>query len=172
MKNTLLSKKVKKSKTLKHRVEEAYKKSAKWVKAIIGEDYKIAINQIIHSIKMGYNINPQTKERLSPKRLFIAQAKSRARHLNIETKQFIFRNFRELEPAVYAKYNSYMYRNGYSASQYFYENVTLKKDKSMVTATLPLPKAKPGRFSYGELEITYDYSPKTDDMNLEAYMYF
>lgn len=161
----------KKKKTFLQRAKKAYKELPDWAKKALGEDKDFFIKDVVHSKKIGYDIDPDTGKHYTFKRMLTNIAKKRAkRTLNLETKQYLFRRFRQEEPAVYAKYNSYMYRNGYSSAKYFYDNVTLKKDKDSILANLILPKAKPGRFSYSELEIFCLYSPK-EDGRIEAYLY-
>ena len=81
-------------------------------------------------------------------------------------KKELWNEFRVMESAVYNHYNTYMYRLGFSASKYWFENVVFSnKGGSVVTATLELP-SKAG-VSYTALEIVYDYS----GVSLQAYMY-
>lgn len=174
MKNTQLHKRIKKKNrkvSIEEQVKLAYSQLPKWAKEVLDADKEIAIKSITHTIKNKYNINPDTKKRQSARQIFISSARSIARNLGIGTKKDIYTKFRNMEPAIYAKFNSYMYRNGFSASQYFYDNVKFKKDKNYITATLILPKAKSGRLSYSELEINYNYSPKINEEELSAFMY-
>lgn len=81
-------------------------------------------------------------------------------------KQELWNQFRVLESSVYFHFNTYMYRLGYSASKYWYENVVItNKGGSVIKAVLELP-SKPGK-SYTALEMLYDYS----GTYLQAYMY-
>lgn len=184
MKNTQLHKRVKKKtgkagkkiskiEKLRRQIRKIYNKLPKWVKDVIGkEDMPYAINSVTHSIYTGQNVIPESGQKVTARQIFINSAKSISRHMGVGTKRDIFAKFRNLEPSVYSKYNSYMYRNGFSASQYFYENVKIKKDRSNIVATLILPKAKAGRFTYSELQINYSYSPKSAEEEIQAFMYF
>lgn len=80
----------------------------------------------------------------------------------------LWATFRVRESSVYYKYNSYMYRLGYSASSYWFENVKFEQlEGSLVVATLTLPNKTSG-IIYNTLEIIYDYS---GDYFMEANMY-
>lgn len=73
------------------------------------------------------------------------------------TKEYIYKRFREEKPDVYSKYNSYVYRLGFSSAQYFKDNVTLEQDGSIVTVTTPLPPKSRG-VTYSQLVISFDFS--------------
>lgn len=82
-------------------------------------------------------------------------------------KKEVWNQFRVLESAVYNHFNTYMYRLGYSASKYWFENVIFtNRGGSVITATLELPEKMSG-IKYTALEILYDYS----GVSLSAYMY-
>lgn len=82
-------------------------------------------------------------------------------------KKEVWNQFRVLESAVYNHFNTYMYRLGYSASKYWFENVVFtNRNGSVITATLELPEKMSG-IKYTALEILYDYS----GVSLSAYMY-
>lgn len=73
-------------------------------------------------------------------------------------KKEIWELFKKVESSVYNHYNSYVYRLGYSASKYWFENVQFSNlDGSLVTTRLLLPP-KAGGTIYNVLEIIYDYS--------------
>lgn len=92
-------------------------------------------------------------------------AESRYNRVYSIQKRELWNQFRVLESPVYNHFNTYMYRLGYSASKYWFENVELtNKGGSVVTATLYLPQ-KAGK-SYTVLEMLYDYS----GTYLNAYM--
>lgn len=75
----------------------------------------------------------------------------------LEFAKMVFKRFREEYPSLYAKYNSYMYRLGYSSANYFYENSEWDNNGSIVTATLELPIKTTG-IVYNTLTITIDAS--------------
>lgn len=78
----------------------------------------------------------------------------------------VFSRFRNETPEVYSKYNSYMYRLGFSASQYFYSKAEWNSRGSIITINLELPKKDTGVY-YEYLTITLDMSNNND---LEAEM--
>lgn len=93
-------------------------------------------------------------------------AEDRYKRIYSVQKQELWNQFRVLESSVYFHFNTYMYRLGYSASKYWYENVVItNKGGSVIKAVLELP-SKPGK-SYTALEMLYDYS----GTYLQAYMY-
>lgn len=69
----------------------------------------------------------------------------------------IYSRFRNEAPSVYAIYNSYMYRRGYSAAQYFYKNAEFSSVGSLIDVTLDLPDGK-----YSQLHIVVDMSVSSD----------
>lgn len=73
------------------------------------------------------------------------------------TKEYIYKRFREEKSDVYSKYNSYVYRMGFSSAQWFKDNATLEQDGSIVTATTPLPPKSRG-VTYSQLVISFDFS--------------
>lgn len=82
------------------------------------------------------------------------------------TRAYIWARFRSEQPSVYAKFNSYMYRQGYSASGYWFDNVALSQEGSHIEAICELP-AKASGVAYFVLEIEYDFSGH----ELDAYLY-
>lgn len=87
------------------------------------------------------------------------------RHEGIQTLRFVYRWFRTTS-WLYSWYNSFMYRNGFSASEYFYQNATYTSTGGRTaTVIVPLPKGK--RTQYEFLEIEIDWSSN----ELEAYRY-
>lgn len=96
---------------------------------------------------------------LSPYQAISAYAKQRGRLNKMGTKMDIWKMFRTdgETRSVYNKFNSYMYRNGYSASKYWFDNVTIKIDRSVVFAICELPTKTKG-VNYSTLEIEYNYS--------------
>ena len=82
----------------------------------------------------------------------ISQAKSSYKAGHGESIDVIYKIFRTMAPSVYAKYNSYIYRLGYSASQYFKENMDYTTDRNMWDITLDLPYKAQGTV-YNQLYI-------------------
>lgn len=81
------------------------------------------------------------------------------------THSHIYSVFRTQAPSIYAKYNSYMYRLGYSASKYFHNNANYQQEGSTVRVIISLPRGKV--VVYNILEIVYDFSGG----HLEAFMH-
>lgn len=69
----------------------------------------------------------------------------------------IYSRFRNEAPRVYSAYNSYMFRRGYSAAQYFYKNAEFSADGSVIDVYLDLPDGK-----YSLLHILIDMSVSND----------
>lgn len=108
----------------------------------------IVTNTIIASGEVG---------QVNPYKAIQTYARQRKRRAGGGTAEFIFRRFREEYPGLYSKYNSYVYRLGYSSSQYFYDNVEISETGSVIEATLELPQKTSG-VVYNQLNITYDFS--------------
>lgn len=83
------------------------------------------------------------------------------------TARDIWAEFKSQERPLYNHYNTYVYRLGYSASNYFFDNVNIKIEEPIVYANLALP-SKPGKYSYSQLVLKYNYS---GGYFMEAYMY-
>ena len=73
------------------------------------------------------------------------------------TKEYIYKRFREEKSDVYSKYNSYVYRLGFSSAQWFKDNAKLEQDGSIVMVTTPLPPKSRG-VTYSQLVIWFDFS--------------
>lgn len=93
---------------------------------------------------------------ISPYKALIGNAKSLSgRSLNAIRFYSMFRNEAH---SVYAKYNSYMYRNGFSASVYFYSNAEYSSRGKTVDITVELPKLIGNIKKYDILTISIDVS--------------
>ena len=71
--------------------------------------------------------------------------------------------FREQQPGIYSRLNSYMYRRGYSFATYFYQNATVKREKGdyVIIANLEIPQGnskKNFRVYISELEIAVNFN--------------
>ena len=96
-----------------------------------------------------------------------ALAENRYSKVYSEQKKEVWDLFKKEETSVYNHYNSYIYRLGYSASKYWFENVKFSNvEGSLVTTSLELPVKMKGTI-YTTLEIIYDYSTHF----LQAIMY-
>lgn len=82
------------------------------------------------------------------------------------TKEYIYKWFREEKPDVYSKYNSYVYRLGFSSAQWFKDNAKLEQDGSIVMITTPLPPKSRG-VTYSQLVISFDFSGDYIDAKME-----
>lgn len=86
-------------------------------------------------------------------------AKSAYKHSWTGTKNWLYKIFRTdaQTSSMYNKYNSYMYRNGYSASKYWFNNVDMEEDGEWILTTCELPKLTKG-VHYEVLEFNYNRS--------------
>lgn len=151
----------KRSKTIEYIVERTFESLPKTLKSYIEDDkyqlVKVITNTIIQSGRQG-EMNPY--EALKQTALY-KQKRSGA-----NTKSYIYRIFREEESSLYAKYNSYVYRLGYSSSKYFLDNAEVYQKGSIIVAVLDLPEKGNGVI-YETLHLEYDFSAQE---MLEAYM--
>lgn len=79
----------------------------------------------------------------------------------------IFSSFRNNNPSLYAKYNSYIYKLGYSSANYFYKNAEYEGQGYVVTVYLELPQNTNG-VSYSTLSFEVDMGTSeilNSDMN-------
>lgn len=121
--------------------------------------YKSFIESPDQIIKVLTNMIVQSGEKgqINPYKALLENAKYKYRSSYAGTKEDIYKRFRQEYSDVYNHYNTYVYRLGFSASNYFYTNVKLSQEGSIVTATLQLPKKTTG-IVYNELYIEMDYS--------------
>lgn len=165
MKNMRLNR-VKKKLTTEERFRKAFESLPKWQQEFFDDvEYVIQTSAYAHDI--GYDINPKTGRRYTPRQLLYEQIKSHVRGSMQLTKREIYNKFRMEERPLYNKYNSYIYRTGNSAQQYFINNSTIKVNGSIVSITVHLPPGK--RKSYDELVLEYDYSTSVEAF-ITAYM--
>lgn len=159
----------KSKKTIEYIVRRSYEALPKRLKEFVENPERIiqvATNTIIQAGRGG---------QFSPYKALMSMAQSKQRTSYYGTKMLIFKEFRVQEPSVYAKYNSYMFRRGFSSVKYWLDNVGLSIDGKIARTICELPPAtlraphKAGRPQsyYTALEIQYDLS--TGD--LTAYMY-
>lgn len=160
------SKKKNKRRTLEERLWAAYESFPQWQKKFF-TDIEASIARSKYAFEVGYNYNPKTGKKYTPKEMLFSQIERIIPHSLEITKREIYRKFREEESSLYAKYNSYVYRNGFSSAKWFLDNASVKVQGSIVSITVPLPKGK--RFSYDELVLEYDYSESVEAF-VTAYM--
>lgn len=140
---------------------KSYEALSKTLKSYIKEEkeqiIKLASALIATSGDEGADVYGAIKQR----------AKDVYKKIHSDQKIQLWEAFKARESSVYYKYNSYIYRLGYSASRYWYENVTFTNiDGPLVTTELVLPTKTSGTI-YNTLEIIYNYS----DGYIEAMMY-
>lgn len=160
------NKKKNKRRTIEERLWAAYESFPEWQKKYF-TDIKASIAISKHAFEIGYDYNPFTGKKYTPKQMLFSQVERTITHSLEITKREIYRKFREEESSLYAKYNSYVYRNGFSSAKWFLDNASIKVQGSIVSITVPLPKGK--RFSYNELVLEYDYSTSVEAF-VTAYM--
>ena len=145
-----------KKSTIEYIVRRSYEALPRNLREYI-EDPEQAIQALTNMISHSNDINPYEALKQSAK---YTRMKS-----GDNTKQFIWNRFRTETPTLYAKFNSYMYRQGLSARNYFMENVTTSQEGSWIEAYCELPAG--AKVSYSMLEINYDFSGH----EFNAYLY-
>lgn len=146
------SRKKRKWRPLIERARAAIAALPKYARSVIDDPEFLALN-ITREIEQGNARDPITGRKMGVKRVLQEYLKSPLRHSSSATLRGIFKRFREETPWTYSKYNSYVYRKGFSSANYFYENSSYKVSGSVIIVTTPLPRG-----NYSELEIEYDYS--------------
>lgn len=84
----------------------------------------------------------------------LARAKDEYKTSGDQTAEFIYKEFRLQEPALYSKYNSYVYRLGQSASKWFISHFNYTSQCYYLYAEIELPIKTKGK-TYSVLEITF-----------------
>lgn len=79
-------------------------------------------------------------------------------HKGIPRLRAMFKRFKDEYHELYNKYNSLMYRKGYSGVNYYLENAKLEFERSTATATLALPANIQASTDYNTLELMEDLS--------------
>lgn len=138
-------------KQIEYIVNRSYESLSKRAKQYI-EDREQIVNIITNAI-----ISGGEGGQMNPYKAMQSYARQRERSQGGGTLRDIYSRFRQEDPSLYSKYNSYIYRLGYSSANYFYENAQLDQEGSTIVATLELPKKTQG-VVYNELVITFDYS--------------
>lgn len=134
---------------------EALPKSLKEYIPDVEQTIQVITNTIIVSGEMG---------QMQPYDAMRRMAESYRSMEGHTTLAYIYARFRE-DSSLYGRYNSYMYRQGFSASRYFIQNATMTQQGSRAVVVCELP-FNSGRIQYTELLILYDWSGK----ELEAFM--
>lgn len=149
MKRMLLRKKRRtwKEMSFEERVAKAYYKLPKYLRAFVSRrDRKQAIIATAAALSKGDFdvIDKSTGKRPDISYVLYKGLKDRL-PTNYETKQVMFRRFRLEEPALFAKYNSYMFRQGFRSTAYFMEHAevtsvgTNKYKNDIIQAYLEIP---------------------------------
>lgn len=145
--------------TIEYIVQRTYESLPKKVKQFI-EDPEQAVKSLTNLIMAGY-------DQIDAYKALTENARYNRKKLRYDTREDLWKEFKSKEPALYAKYNSYMYRQGLSAKWYWWEHVEYSVDGSYIYSTCELPKRTNGVVQYEILEINYDYS----GYDMEAYLY-
>lgn len=143
--------------TIEYLVRQSYEALPRGLKEYI-EDPQQAVESLTHMITGDYSIDPY-------KALKEAAIYTK-RKSGDNTRQFVWNRFRAEESALYNKFNSYMYRQGYSARNYWFDNMSYEIEGSWIKTYCELPERGKG-VQYNVLEIDYDFSGN----ELNAYLY-
>lgn len=140
-----------KKSTIEYIVERTYEALPKGLKGYIDDKaqiIKVVTNTIIQSGNAG---------QMNPYEALKQFAQYRQKKSGDNTKAFLYKRFKEETASVYNKYNTYVYRLGYSSAKFFMENAAMSQEGSLITAILKLPPKTNG-ITYEELYIEYDFS--------------
>lgn len=137
--------------SIKYIVQKSYEALPKNLKKYV-EDPELAKSSVYNIIMTseGYGV-------LDPYKALKQYATYRKKKSGDGTKEYIYKRFREEKSDVYSKYNSYVYRLGFSSAQWFKDNAKLEQDGSIVMITTPLPPKSRG-VTYSQLVISFDFS--------------
>lgn len=106
---------------------------------------------------------------MEPYKAFYQHSQTIRRQKNIGTLEETYRRFRTETPQVYNHYNTYVYRLGFSAKQWYMDNAQVKTDKGITIITVDLPdKARGKKYEY--LEISYDWSSGDFDAEMQEFL--
>lgn len=168
MKNMRLSKKRKKrTLTLEQKIKKALYRLPKWRRKYVfetKEQEKLIIEKMLYSVleaqKQGTKVNIY--------KAFYQQSSYGVRPKREGTLRDIFKALREQDSMLYNKYNSYMYRAGYSAANYFYnvDNAQINDQGYTTVVELELPPGKD--VGYTTMVIEFDWK---DEEIINADMY-
>lgn len=148
------------SKSIKYIIARSYDALPKDLKGYIEDAEQIKAN--VYNLIMASGKSGE----IEPYNALKQYAMDRKRRSGNNTKEYIYKRFRQEVPDVYSKYNSYVYRLGFSSAKYFKEKAELSQDGSIVTVTVKLPEKTSGT-AYNYLYITYDFSSDYIDAKME-----
>ena len=148
------------SKSIKYIIERSYDALPKDLKGYIedAEQIRTKVYDLIMASGKSGEIEPYNALR--------QYAMDRKRRSGNNTKEYIYKRFRQEVSDVYSKYNSYVYRLGFSSAQYFKEKAELSQEGSIVHVEVELPKKESG-VVYNYLYINYDFSSDYIDAKME-----
>lgn len=138
-------------KAIEYIVQKSYEALPKDLKKYV-EDPEQAKSAVYNSIMTSGGVGE-----IDPYNALKQYATYRKKKSGDNTKEYIYKRFREEKPDVYSKYNSYVYRLGFSSAQYFKDTAKLEQDGSIVMVTTPLPPKSRG-VTYSQLVISFDFS--------------
>lgn len=131
-----------------------------------GTSVKTRMRDIITEITNAIN-NTRDPSGYGPIELFATKIQHNKWESGLGDLETLYARFRTEAPQVYAKYNSYMYRNGYSASQWFLDNSHSSSVQrgSIVTTTVVLPTLGSNkRVTYTTLTVVDDKSKANESL--------
>lgn len=143
-------------KTIRYIVQRTYESLPKRISKYM-EDPAQQIESLTNMIMAG-------EDKINPFKAMTHTAQSTKRAKSMGTREELYREFRAQNPSVYAKYNSYMYRQGYSARNYWFDNMDYVVDENYIRSFCELPKRiqptgkKRQLVQYNVLEIILDKS--------------
>ena len=147
------------SKSIKYIIERSYDALPKDLKGYIEDAEQIKAN--VYNLIMASGKSGE----IEPYNALRQYAMDRKRRSGNNTKEYIYKRFRQELPDVYSKYNSYVYRLGFSSAQYFKEKAELSQEGSIITAITPLPNKSSG-VTYSQLVISFDFSGEYMDAEM------
>lgn len=151
-------------KAIRYYIEKVYQGIPEKQRKYISEEYDVqrAIDTIVNSIMYmgGQKINPYIA--------FTSIIKNEKKKGYRGTKEELYKEFRTQESGLYAKYNSYVYRMGESAVNWFIEKGEVSVKGSTIIIDVEMPDKYSGRVFYDGLHLEYDWS---GGYFTSAYMY-
>ena len=129
--NKIVSSKNKTRKEIRKMVLEIYNSLPKRDKQTLQKDKNKYINSLTSQIMAAKDID------FKPFKIFQQVAKYQSGRTTQAVN--IFSMIRNEAPSVYYRYNTYMYRHGYSAARFFYENAKYEANGAIVNITVELP---------------------------------
>ena len=167
MRNTQSRKKL----TLEQRVARMYNRLPKRLKKLqTKEERKQTIRSFAAQWRLGYfdRIDPRTGKKQN-KSITLRKSIAGMQPRKTDTKRIMFRRFRVEEPSLFAKYNSYMFRQGFKSTEYFMQNADVeyigsnRYGNNLVQATLEIPVNMMGTARIRRQKVSYQYLTITID---------